>query len=451
MKIVLNERQYQLYKQFLRENLETEARNIANTKAYKEEILPMLDNLGKKLYGDKLGTTNDVQTEKFQLSNNPIMNDIQIKTGLFSIGNAKLSDDTLIINFTSALQCPSLMVCPVTQNACYAVAGEMRLPDVRRKNLMIQNMWNRAIKNELIGEVFGIAQMYIQILSTTQKPIRYIRFNEAGDFTNQKILNAAALFAYEMRKNFGVMSMAYTSNVMLDFTKEINGEPIDSIIKINASRLDIKLSKDNMHNNFLATPMDFNEMLAGNDKVLEISDAEIEGNKFKCEGVLKDPANGTPSIPVLTKGSWPGGSGWYYVCPCSFWKYNKDKAALKLLKEWGVVNNDVEFIPTKELLEIIKTLNIERKNKLKTVTNRIKSPCGTQCAVCHNMAGGVSLKDSKYDSDKWKMIKDYTVLTATHGALGGNFNTDYANAKRMGNDNVVYSDDNKYGRNKKYD
>lgn len=451
MKIVLNERQYQLYKQFLRENLETEARNIANTKAYKEKILPMLDNLGKKLYGDKLGTTNDVQTEKFQLSNNPIMNDIQIKTGLFSIGNAKLSDDTLIINFTSALQCPSLMVCPVTQNACYAVAGEMRLPDVRRKNLMIQNMWNRAIKNELIGEVFGIAQMYIQILSTTQKPIRYIRFNEAGDFTNQKILNAAALFAYEMRKNFGVMSMAYTSNVMLDFTKEINGEPIDSIIKINASRLDIKLSKDSMHNNFLATPMDFNEMLAENDKVLEISDAEIEGNKFKCEGVLKDPANGTPSIPVLTKGSWPGGSGWYYVCPCSFWKYNKDKAALKLLKEWGVINNDVEFIPTRELLEIIKTLNIERKNKLKTVTNRIKSPCGTQCAVCHNMAGGVSLKDSKYDSDKWKMIKDYTVLTATHGALGGNFNTDYANAKRMGNDNVVYSDDNKYGRNKKYD
>ena len=66
------------------------------------------------------------------------------------------------------------------------------------------------------------------------------------------------------------------------------------------------------------------------------------------------------------------------------------------------------------------------------------------------MSGGVSLKDSKYSSDKWNMIKDYTVIEATHGATSGNYNVDYANEKRKGNDNVIYSKDNPYGRFKKF-
>ena len=58
----------------------------------------------------------------------------------------------------------SVALCPVTQMACYAVAGELRIPEVRRKNLKVQNMWEELIKNNKIGEVFGIAQMYIEIL-----------------------------------------------------------------------------------------------------------------------------------------------------------------------------------------------------------------------------------------------------------------------------------------------
>ena len=450
-KVILNEEQFKKYLFFLKENNVEDGRNITNLKGYKDNVQPLIDKLGKKLYGDELGSVNDKQTSQYDLNKKPVLNDVQLATGLFSIGNSKLSDDTLIVNFTSALQCPSVSVCPVTQMACYAVAGEIRLPEVRRKNLMVQNMWIRAIKNKAVGEVFGIAQMYVAILKNTAKPIRYIRFNEVGDFLNQEILDAAAVFAKEMRNKYGVMSMAYTANNRLDFSKEIEGEAIDKIIKINASRLDIKRSLDSNSNGFLATSMDFRTVLAHNDKVVSISDTELKNNKFECLGVLEDKNNGTPSIPVLTKGKWSGGQGWYYVCPCSFWRYNKDKVALLMLKKIGVVDNQIEYLSPRETSDIIKKLNQEEKEKIKKETDKVKSPCGTKCAVCHNMSGGVSLKDSKYSPEHWKMIKDYTVLEATHGATSHNFNASYAEAKRRGDDTVKYTEENPFGRITKFD
>lgn len=451
MNIILTEKQIQLYKRFLMENLENEGRNITNQVRYQKEIQPMIDKLGQELYGDEFGTVNNNMTSKYGLEKAPLTNDLQLATGLFSIGNAKLSDDTLIINFTSALKCPSVALCPVTQMACYAVAGELRIPEVRRKNLKVQNMWVRAIKNNKIGEVFGIAQMYIEILQKSKKPIKYVRFNEAGDFLNQDILDAAALFASTIRKKYGVISMAYTANKRLDFTKEIDGQPIDKIIKINASRLDIKLSDDSVNNNFLATEMDFRSVLSQNDKVVSVSEADIRKNTFKILKPLNDPETNIPSIPVLNKGQWSGGKGWYYVCPCSFWRFNKDKCALKILKENGFVNKDVEYLSPRETSDIIKTIPEELKSKIKSETNKIKSPCGTQCAVCHNTSGGVSEKDAKYSPDKWTMIPNYTVLEATHGATSKNYKPEYANAKRNGNDKVIYSPENPRGRVTKYD
>lgn len=451
MKVILTEEQFNKYKHFLMENMENEGRNITNQKAYKERIQPMIDSLGRELYGDDFGTVNQDKTSKYQLDKAPLTNDMQLATGLFSIGNAKLSDDTLIINFTSALQCPSVGVCPVTQKACYAVAGELRIPEVRRKNLKVQEMWIRAIRNKKIGEVFGIAQMYIEILKNTKKPIRYVRFNEAGDFLNQDILDAAALFASTVKKEYGVMSMAYTANKFLDFTKEIDGQPIDKIIKINASRLDIKLSKDSVNNSFLATNMDFESALAENDRVVSISEADINKNHLRCLGVVKDPETGAPSIPVLSKGKWTGGSGWYYVCPCSFWGYNKIKKTLQILKIRGLIDKSVEYMDNKDLVKLLKTVPEDVKKLIKTETNKIKSPCGTLCSVCHNMSGGISEKDSKYPSDKWTMITDYAVLEATHGATSGNYNPEYANAKRRGDDTVIYSPENPKGRVTKFD
>lgn len=449
MKIIINESQFDLYKKFLLENQTDEGRNIINTKAG-EAIRAKEDELRKQLFNpEELGTVNDKLTDTYQLNNYPVMNDIQLATGLFSVGNAKLSDDTLIINFTSALRCPSINLCPVTQMACYAVAGEIRLPQVRKKNLMVQEMWKRAIKNNKLGEVFGIAETYILVSRNTNKPIRYIRFNEVGDFLNQRILDAAALFAKEMREKYQVQSMAYTSNSRLDFKKEIDGISIYNIIKINASRLDIDLGNAGK-TAFLAKSMDFESALAENDKVISIGLKELIDMRFDCEGVLNDPETNTPSIPVLNKGNWGTGAGWYYVCPCSFWAYKKIKATLALLREWGIVGKNVYYMEQKEINKILKKLSEEQLSKIKEATRPIKSPCGVQCAVCHNTSGGVAKEDSKYGPEHWHMIKDYTVLEAVHGSSSSKYKSKYADEKRKGNDNVRYSRNNKWGAVRKF-
>jgi hypothetical protein len=78
-----------------------------------------------------------------------------------------------------------------------------------------------------------------------------------------------------------------------------------------------------------------------------------------------------------------------------------------LLKKFGLVDKDVNYLPSRTISEIVKKLNDEQKKEIKLKTNKIKSPCGVKCAVCHNMTGGVPLELSKYDSDKWKYIKNY--------------------------------------------
>lgn len=371
--------------------------------------------------------------------------DVDIPTGLFSVGNRKLSDDTLIINFSSALGCPSMQVCPITQKACYAVAVENRLPFTRRKNLMVQNLWRQAMKRASsddstgLEKIFSIAELYIQVLSNTKKPIRFIRFNESGDFTSQSLLDSAARFAKKVKEQYGVISMAYTARNGLNFTKEIDGMPIDKIIKINVSRNDIKLSPDTTRQKFYATEMDFKTVLANNDKVEEISDSEA--NKLECRGTTTDK-NNINSVPLLSYGKWNGGKGWYYVCPCSFWKYNKDKAESEFYINMGITDEDTSVNDSKRI-SIRKTLSPYVKKNLNNLLNKIKSPCGTECSVCHDMEGGLT--------PNGEVIKDYAVLTATHGSTASNFGQDYANNKRNGNDNVIWNIDNPHGKETKYD
>lgn len=439
MKVFLTEEQFEQYKNYLREHLDEKVYHIPG-KAL-NQIRQYTNDVAKDLYGDEYGTYNEYLSSKYAID---VTNDGDIKTGIFSVGNAKLSDDTLIINFTSALGCPSLTLCPVSQKACYAVAGENRLPDTRRKNLKVQNLWKQALKRraegkkDAIDQIFNIAGLYINTLAKSKHPIRFIRFNEAGDFPTQSILDAAAAFAKKAREKYNIISTAYTAKSGLNFTKEIDGTPIDKIIKINASVDTIKLSPDTTHQKFNAIPMDYKTALENNDKVEEISDAEA--NKLKCRGVTNG-ANGANTVPLLSYGKWSGGEGWYYVCPCSFWKYNKDKAASKYYISLGLTDVDTTN-DAKAQKNLKALLTPEQDRKLKSILNKITSPCGTQCAVCHDMEGGLT--------PDGKVVKDYVVLTATHGPTHTNFNPDYANAKKKGDNTARYSKDNPYGIDAKF-
>ena len=452
MKVILNEEQLKLYKKFLSENITDEDRRTL-PKNVSDPIKAYTQSVAKDLYGKDYGKQDKFNSQKYQVD---VTMDGDIATGLFSIGNAKLSDDTLIINFTSALGCPSLAMCPVTQKACYAVAGENRITDVRRKNIKVQNLWRRAMAKvtsgdkDAIEKVFSIARLYVETLNAKKsngnfiykKPLRFVRFNEAGDFPNQRVLESAARFA-AFAKDYGIMCMAYTANKRLDFTAIPEGcdLPVDKLIKINASREDIKLSPDTTKQRFFATPMDFKEMLAQNDKVEEISDGAAY--RLQCKGTIKGE-NGILSVPRLTYGEWQGGKGWYYVCPCSFWKYNKDKAESLFYQKLGLASADVSLDDSLRM-DLRKRLNKEQKAQLKSILNKVKSPCGVECAVCHDMEGGITPDGER--------VKDYAVLTATHGSGKGNYDPIYAFLKRTGRDAEAIHNNNKdnpLGIEKKY-
>ena len=97
-------------------------------------------------------------------------------------------------------------------------------------------------------------------------------------------------------------------------------------------------------------------------------------------------------------------------------------------------------------MDLRKQLNKEQKAQLKSILNKVKSPCGVECAVCHDMEGGIT--------PDGKRIKNYAVLTATHGATKGNYDPIYAFLKRTGRDAEAIHNNNKdnpLGIEKKYD
>lgn len=414
-------------------------------------IKKAMDDYAKKVYGEKYNQKNTKISNMYftPKDNVEIYNNLDLPKGIYSIGNQKLSDDTIIINFTSALGCPSINDCPITQKACYAVAGENRLKNVRRKNLLIQSLVLNAKNKNLLDGLFDIAELYIiEAKEHTKTPIKYIRYNEAGDFIDQDMLVKAAKFSKMVKEKYGVISMAYTANKRLDPSQEVDGQPIDTIIAINRSRNDIPHSKDSLDRNFFGIKM---QNFSSNPEInLDNAYSDVDYvedkdlNKLKVEHPILDQY-GTPSIPVLNVGSWDGGSGYYYICPCSFWRYNKNKAIKKYMVSKGLMSEDDEMPEDSRVVsKLIKnTLSDEEQNELKKILKTIKSPCGTKCAVCHDLFGGVT-KDGK------KNIKNYAILAATHGATASNYNPDYASAKRNGDDSVKYDKNNPHGIEKKY-
>lgn len=401
-------------------------------KKVKDIIKPAEDAYAKKVFGDKYGKKNDALS-RYEMD---IYNDADVKGGLFSLGNTKLADGhTLIINFTSALGCPSMNACPVTQQACYAIAGENRFKNTKRKNLIVQNLVRHAKFNNMIDGLFDIAELYIVSLQGYAQEVHFIRYNEAGDFTDQELLVKCAQFSKKVREKYGVMSMAYTANPKLDPSQEVDGEPIDTIIAINRSRNDIKVSSKGTDRHYFATPMD--NFSTNPDINLEnaytdveyVTDANLQQLQVKAPVCGK---YGIPSVPKLTKGTWDGGSGWYYVCPCSFWAYNKSKAAKEWLVERGLIDPNVDLPnnSSRRTTLLKKMLSPEDYKKVKDVMSKIKSPCGVQCAVCHDTEGGIT--------PDGQIVRNYSVLSATHGAGAGNYDAEYAAKKRNGDDTAIY-------------
>ena len=263
---------------------------------------------------------------------------LDIPSITFSNGNAKLPDNTLIINFTSALNCPAWNECLV-KHACYARAGEKRNPTVFNSNENRSLYWlttehdekllklmmdfvrtycfnytkvaEKLIKNNIVKSnnanslALKISKLPLDdSFFTTEiieimkefKRIDNIRLNENGDFIGQWLVDAwdneAGLY-----QPYDVGVSAYTC-------KHLNYEGIKNII-LNTS---FQNGKGNVARRFIALP----------EKVYNALDETYGGKNnelvFKSNNINPNPQ---PLYDVDDNNSLLSPNGkLYYKCPC---------------------------------------------------------------------------------------------------------------------------------------
>jgi len=127
-----------------------------------------------------------------------------------SIGNKKIGTDTIIFNMCAAHDCPSrkLGLCQLENpNWCYARQSELRFPktlDYRRRQESIwENHWQEL-------------SMFFGFLCERKPEIKYVRFNESGDFKTQD--DVGKLFAIA-KQNPQLQFYCYTARKDLSFAR----------------------------------------------------------------------------------------------------------------------------------------------------------------------------------------------------------------------------------------
>ena len=150
--------------------------------------------------------------------------ELELKGKSFSYGNKKVPEDIMIINLTSAWNCPAAKAgeCPFTE-VCYARDEEGNA--AIGKNLQLRNLRNQHMYKYLSGrEILKLIETYIE-----QAPvrIRYIRISEDGDFPDQQTLDFCDKLAGHIKAKYGIQTAAYTH-------RQLNYSGVKNII-INAS------------------------------------------------------------------------------------------------------------------------------------------------------------------------------------------------------------------------
>lgn len=259
---------------------------------------------------------------------------IELPINVFSHGNAKLPKDTLIVNFSAALQCPAWNEC-LLREACYARRGEKQHTIVRDANVRRNLMWEAGrYDEELMQMIEQLMRLYsinyskaiplikkqigktytVQKLSKTRfsefkdervlnilkecSAIKHIRLNENGDFIGQWLVDAIDKIAGDFMV-VGISTSAYTCrNINMDYSKVAN-------IILNVSNQAIQ--SGNVARYFFAVDEEtynaLDETYGGPNNSLVVS----------AEGVTPNPQ---PLYKMdETKNVAPTGT-MYYKCPC---------------------------------------------------------------------------------------------------------------------------------------
>lgn len=176
-------------------------------------------------------------------------------TKAIASGNHKMPMSHVILNITSATDCPSdkLGYCHCSIQ-CYAKLEEIRWKTVRNNRQIIQQFFRDCTYEQLRDLVFGYINLY-----QLEYPITHLRVNECGDFPNQKWVQWIDELAKELSGS-GIVIYCWTARKDLDFSNV-------SFI-VNASNVGVKHSS----RLFLATKQEVFDRL------------EVGKHEHKCPG-----------------------------------------------------------------------------------------------------------------------------------------------------------------------
>lgn len=128
---------------------------------------------------------------------------------LYRIGNRKIGRDTIIMNITSAANCPSRGICLIGDR-CYALKAERLYKNVLPYRLREEEQWDRMTAGE-----------YAEFLTKIKTPkLRYIRWQESGDFRSQADVDKMSDISEAVRGLY--VCYTYTARNDLDYSSKSN-------------------------------------------------------------------------------------------------------------------------------------------------------------------------------------------------------------------------------------
>lgn len=268
---------------------------------------------------------------------------------VFSFGNKKIDDRTVIVNFEAALRCPAWNRC-LLKDACYARNTEKNYDPSLNKNLKTNFIWQQTKGDEELTKLMlELIRSYIfnydaaikvlnkmgyrgkvdkeklslmsmadiqskfgdevlQVMSNTKRA-DVVRLNEDGDFIGQWLVDIWDKWAEDF-KLAGVVVTAYTC-------RALNYEKVSNIILNISQEHLVAGQKSNAiaHYFFVIEPEEYNEL---EETYMDVITDEM-GNEKKV------PSNGGPSYdkdgrvtPMYRRLIDEDGhiQGYYYKCPC---------------------------------------------------------------------------------------------------------------------------------------
>jgi len=142
-----------------------------------------------------------------------------------SKGNAKLSNDTLILSISAGISCPGSSLCkafvtvkddkrvlnrgPESMFTCFAASEELRYPNVFKSRRYNYNLINSYVVKK---DINGLTSLINESIQAKKKNINKFRIHESGDFFNIIYLKA---FINVARLNKDIKFYCYSKSLDL--------------------------------------------------------------------------------------------------------------------------------------------------------------------------------------------------------------------------------------------